>query len=118
MAEVSEIIGQDGTVASPVIEPWSFFKPFTQVVPAEHGTRDGEFLGRWEFNDDIDIWGFCNFVDEVRGLLVFKEGTQPVFEGPVIDLTVILDYVGRFQDHDPLGVVWVLVGGSTLTHGV
>ena len=79
---------------------------------------DGQFLGRREFDDDIYIRGFCDFVDEARGSLVVKEGTQPVFEGFVIDLAVGLDYVGGFQDHDPLGVVWVLVRGAALAHGV
>ena len=79
---------------------------------------DGQVLGRGEFNDDSDIWGFRNLVDELGGLLVFKEGAQPVFERPIVDLAVALDYVRGFQDHDPLGVVWGLVRGTVLAHGV
>lgn len=79
---------------------------------------EGQLLWRGELNDDGYLWFPFDLVDEFRNSLIIEDGAQPVFEGRVIDLAVVLNYMGGCQDHDPLGIVWGLVWWTSLAHGV
>jgi len=103
MADIPKVVWEDDGGASGVAVVWSPLEPQTQGVLAVDTVWDGQLLGRGQFDDDY-IWDVRDFKDERCCSLIPKEGAEPVFEGLIVVLAVVLDCVRGTQDHDPLGI--------------
>lgn len=82
------------------------------------GFWEGHLIWSGEFDDNSYIRLPFDLIDELGDSLIIEEGAQPVFEGGIVDLTVVLDNVRGSEDHDELGVVGWLVGWTSFAHGV
>ena len=118
MTDVFKVVREDDGETSVVCEPRTSFKTLTQAVLTIGSPWEGQLLWGGELDDDGQIWPPFDLEDEFGSLLITEEGSEPVLEGRVIDLAIVLDNVRRFQDHDELGVVWRFVGWTSLAHGV
>jgi hypothetical protein len=113
-----KVVRQDNGIMGSVVKPWSPFESETQIVQTVCGRWEKELFWRGKLNDDGWVRWLLDLIDEFRNSLITRDGTEPVLEGRVIDLAILLENVRRFQDHDPLSVVGMLVGRAILAHGV